>query len=450
MSMSKAQRLLQRATTVLVCLSIALLTGCGNDSTSPEGDDHNIPANSAEYTLFAWNDLGMHCLNPTYDEAVILPPYNTIWAQIVKRGNPPSIVTEGITVRYQIVDNTYSYGKTDALGAIFAGFWDHMLALFGVELPHDVGLNIVDPDIHNGLSGTMVLKGDHFQVNGIPVTPVNDAGVWNPYQVAEITVELNGNVIATTRTTVPTSDEINCGRCHEHNANKTSFRDILEKHDALHGTTLVDGTPLLCASCHGSPALGIGGPGEAGYLSQAIHTSHASRGAACYDCHPGPTTRCSRSLAHTATDGGCTQSGCHGSLADVGGSIADGSRVPWDSEPKCANCHTGVAQVDTGNTLYRNATGHGGMSCPACHGSPHAMFPSRESVDNYQPVKYQGSSKPIGSCGVCHENSRGEGASEFGETHGGTGGRPTACRVCHTSVSAQTAQWPHAFTWKAR
>jgi hypothetical protein len=32
------------------------------------------------YIVFAWNDLGMHCLNPTYDSAVILPPYNTVWS----------------------------------------------------------------------------------------------------------------------------------------------------------------------------------------------------------------------------------------------------------------------------------------------------------------------------------------------------------------------------------
>lgn len=35
---------------------------------------------SGEYVLFAWNDLGMHCLNPTYNTAVILPPYNTVCA----------------------------------------------------------------------------------------------------------------------------------------------------------------------------------------------------------------------------------------------------------------------------------------------------------------------------------------------------------------------------------
>ncbi len=52
-----------------------------------------------EYSVFAWNDLGMHCLNPTYDKLVILPPYNNVMVQVVRRGNPPEIVTSGITVR---------------------------------------------------------------------------------------------------------------------------------------------------------------------------------------------------------------------------------------------------------------------------------------------------------------------------------------------------------------
>ena len=53
-----------------------------------KGREHYTRANS-EYVVFAWNDLGMHCLNPTYDELVILPPYNTVNVQVVKRGNPP-------------------------------------------------------------------------------------------------------------------------------------------------------------------------------------------------------------------------------------------------------------------------------------------------------------------------------------------------------------------------
>jgi hypothetical protein len=429
----------------LFVLFLVLSFAACSQSTEPN-NSVDIPATGSQYVVFAWNDLGMHCLNPTYDQAVILPPYNTVWAQVVKRGNPPEIVTADLTAEYRIIDNTYSYGKTDSHGGDFSQFWDNCQAIFGVTLAQNTGLNLEDPDIHNGLSGQMVLKGDHFQVNGMPVVPVSDAGVWGAYQVIEVTIKSGGNVIASTQATVPTSDEINCAKCHGENP----FQDMLAKHDTLHETTLSASAPLLCAngSCHGSPALGESGPGTDGYLSAAIHGAHESRGAVCLDCHPGQITKCNRSLAHTAEDGNCTT--CHGSMGDVASSIKEGGRIPWADEPKCATCHTGVPEVDTQTTLYRNATGHGGIYCASCHGSPHAMYPSREATDNYQPLHYQNSSKTIGSCGVCHGNSHGGGSSEFGETHGGTNGKPTACRVCHTVVPTNTASWPHQFMWKAR
>ncbi len=211
----------------------------------------------------------------------------------------------------------------------------------------------------------------------------------------------------------------------------------------------------MCASCHGDPALGAPLSGQTRYLSDAMHSFHStvSPQPACYDCHPGPTTQCSRSIAHTASDGNCTN--CHDSLAQVGNSINSGQRTPWANEPKCVTCHGGVAQVDTQTTLYRNAAGHGGVYCAACHSSPHAMVPTSQASDNYQAIQYQGKALPIGDCGACHAGSRGGGdggnnIGDFAEEHAGSNGRATACNVCHTSVNTNTNAWPHEFQWKAR
>ena len=56
--------------------SLFLFSACGSSGGGggDDGDDSNIPATKNDYTLLAWNDLGMHCLNPTYDTLVILPP----------------------------------------------------------------------------------------------------------------------------------------------------------------------------------------------------------------------------------------------------------------------------------------------------------------------------------------------------------------------------------------
>jgi len=400
--------------------------------------------NNSQYVVFAWNDLGMHCANPSYDTGVILPPYNTVWAQVVLRGNPPKVVTTGLSVEYRVVNNTQSSSK-----GLYWQFWQYCKRLFGISLATDTGLNLVDTSIHNGLSGKMVAKGDHFQVNGIPITPIDDSGVWNPFQVIEVTVkDASNNIVAQTRTTIPISDEINCAKCHNGNAN--SMLDVLQKHDKNVGTNLVGQMPVLCASCHGSPALGQSGRGTSGkYLSEAIHGYHATKGASCYDCHPGAKTQCSRSLAHTAADGNCSNANCHGSMATMAASITNNTKVPWVNEPKCVSCHAGVAQVDTGTTLFRNAVGHGGVYCSSCHGSPHAMVPSRVDIDNYQSRQYQNYAKSIGSCGACHSSSKGEGLGDFLEAHG-SGKRPNACYVCHTAITTtNTAKWPHQFQWKA-
>jgi hypothetical protein len=400
------------------------------------------PAGGKQYIVVAWNDLGMHCLNPTYDTAVILPPYNTVHAQVIKRGNPPKIVTTGLTMNYQIINNTYSYGKRS-----YGQFWDNAQVLFGGAPAHNYGLNLEDPGISNGMSGAMLAKNGNFQANGIPVTPVDDSNVWNPYQVIELTLKSGATTVATTRATIPTSDEINCAKCH---GATNTFANILAKHDKREHTTLASHKPVLCASCHGSPALGQSSPGSSGrYLSQAIHGFHSTKNATCYDCHPGTSTRCSRSIAHTATDGKCTT--CHGSMANVASTIASGSRIPWANEPKCTSCHSAsIPQVDTGSTLYRNAKGHGNISCTGCHGSPHAMVPSQKASDNYQAIQYMGKAKPIGSCAACHSTSKGEGSQDFFEEHG-AGGRLSSCSVCHTGfTSTSISKWPHSFSWKSR
>lgn len=418
-------------------LCAVLAGGCAGED-EPSG---SIPATSSAYIVLAWNDLGMHCLSPGYDTAVILPPYNTLMAQVIKRGNKPQVVTSGVTVEYRIINNTSSSAK-----GLFGQFWAYAQKLFGAAPADNKGLT------GNGLSGTMAASGTHFEVIGIPVVPIDDSGVKNPYQVAEITVkDTSGTVLAQTRATVPTSDEINCGKCHAAGGTVTQvFNDILSKHDSSHGTSLMSQKPVLCASCHGSPALGTSGAGSSGkYLSQAIHRSHSTRGAACYDCHPGANTKCSRSASHTAADGNCVT--CHGDMSNVAATIVSG-RVPWTTEPKCVTCHSGIAQVDTGATLYRNAAGHGGVYCAGCHGSPHAMYPvsaaSQDATGNYQPLQYQQKAMVLGDCRSCHKSSRG-GGNNFAEEHSG---KTSACNVCHTGFqnAGNTANWPHQFQWKSR
>ena len=51
---------------------------------------------SDQYAVIGWNDLGMHCYNRDFQDIAVLPPFNTLWAQVIKVGDPPQIVTSGI------------------------------------------------------------------------------------------------------------------------------------------------------------------------------------------------------------------------------------------------------------------------------------------------------------------------------------------------------------------
>ena len=220
-------------------------------------------------------------------------------------------------------------------------------------------------------SGTMLLKGDHFQVDGIPAVPINEPRLGTPTRSRR-------SRCATLRPTTcwpgpgppcRCSDEWACAKCH----NGDDAESVLATHDDAEDTTFVeDGVPVLCADCHGDPFLGQTGAGSSElYLSQAVHGFHATQTSiSCYDCHPGTKTLFHRSTAHTAADGNCTN--CHGSMTTLTTMLYAG-RIPWKEEPSCVNCHTYVAEVDTGSTLYRDAAGHGGLACAACHGSPRAQ-----------------------------------------------------------------------------
>jgi hypothetical protein len=368
--------------------------------------------NSEDYIVIGWNDLGMHCITPSFNELAILPPYNNLWVQVIRRGDPPRVVTGGFSLEYSIINNTTVQGKTD--------FWQYAYQLFGAELPIGIGLT------GNGLAGKMPLVGDHFEVTGIPVLPYDDKMNWNPYQIATVTLRWNpgkGNRVGQRiQVVLPVSDEINCGQCHAQGMDgSVNLPDggttdvnlnILKVHDYYHGATGISSTgpnlismqPVLCAKCHSSNALGT--PGEAGVksVSLAMHGWHngvdRASDATCYSCHPGAITQCLRTgingMGYLGDTPSCQTGLCHGGISEMG----NPERRPWLDEPTCTQCHG--SNYSTGPDLYRHAKGHGGVYCAACHNSPHVWWPSKLWADNLQPSKLQHFPTSIGDCSVCH------------------------------------------------
>lgn len=352
-----------------------------------------VSQTTGDYVILVNNDLGMHCMNKDHANMSILPPFNTLNAQVIKRGLwpvLPTVITNGVSIAYSVPGNTYSVGKTD--------FWDYDVALFGVDLPPNVGLT------GKGLSGTFDVQGDMFIAEGIPLTPFTDANptVEDPYQQALVVLRDNqGLELATSRPVMPVSTEVTCVStgCH------SSENAILNGHPNESGFD-PNNRPILCAGCHNSVVLtGSTAPGTEGYFSQVLHDKHSfieeqTPGiAACQHCHPGQNTRCLRGTMNT--DHGMICQDCHGSMSNVAGTIEHNGRIPWVDEPACRTCHTSVYGEPVG-VRYRDARGHGGVMCTGCHNSPHAIFPSREARDNQVVMDLQGHAGTLSDCTVCH------------------------------------------------
>lgn len=433
--------------------------------------------------LLGWNDLGMHCMDGDTSVFSILPPFNTLRAQLVVGGH--LVTTGSYSVTYEAIAdptgsiNRSSIGKTD--------FWQHAQALFGANLAPDEGLaGFRMPGAANVPQSMAYLTGDQiFRAEGIPMTPYDDAGAMKPYPLLHLVARnAQGQVVASSDVVVPVSAEMACTSCHASGANPaarpasgwingpaaTDDRlNILKLHDERHAgepayvaalpavgylpagllATALAGTPVLCARCHSTNALGTAGQPGVPSMTSAMHLGHAMARlpdgrrlddvmdrSSCYTCHPGAATRCLRGAMGKAigADGQEMMScqDCHGSMSMVG----DPARTGWLQEPNCQSCHTGDAVQNAGAirftnvfdapghmrttsnqrfatqagvpqagfSLYRFSQGHGALDCAACHGSPHAIWPSTEANDNLQSIAAQGHKGTINECSACHSN----------------------------------------------
>lgn len=393
---------------ILSTAGLAMLLGAALPAEAQDGQDIYLPvinkelppAAVSDYVLLGWNDLGMHCYNRDFQDLGVLPPYNTLWAQVIKRGNPPVIMTDTVTVTYRFPDNTYSVGKSN--------FWTYAKQLFGVDLAPDMGL------AGFGLSGDMEAKADHFVAEGIPLTEFSDSNptVRDPYQLAElVAMDAGGKVLAQNTVVAPVSTEMRCDNCHndggvegirtgrvETNILTLHDEENADEYPAGHTGRLMDRRPVLCAECHSSNALNA--PGVAGLpsLSNAMHEKHAGKVPqttdGCYNCHPGPTTKCLRDVM--SSQHGMTCVDCHGNMEKVAE-----NRNPWLNEPRCDSCHD-EPQYAQDQPLYRMSTGHGGVRCEGCHDSTHAIATSTEARDAIKFINLQGKPGTLSSCLVCH------------------------------------------------
>jgi hypothetical protein len=450
--------------------------------------------------VVAWNNLGMHCMDADFAVFSLLPPFNTIHAQVTDASGHLVTDPTGISVTYEAVAdpdgsiNTTSAGKTN--------FWQWVESLFGVAgLAVDVGLagsampgagNVPEPMTWDPASGW-------FIATGIPITPYDDAQRKNPYPLMRVVVRSvpAGTVLATTDIVLPVSDEMDCRSCHASGSGPAAKptagwvndpdpqRDmrlnILRLHDerqagdstfaaalaaagfnaaGLFATVTTDGKAILCANCHLSEALPGSGRTGVAPLTQAIHGHHApvldpvtglamdasSNRSACYRCHPGSVTRCLRGAmgSAVAADGTLAMQcqSCHGTMSAVGAP----TRTGWLNEPACQSCHTGTAMQNSGQIRFASVFDTPGHVRQAANQtfatSPDAPAPG---LDLYRFSTGHGGLK----CEACHGSTH----AEFPSAHRndnlqsialqGHAGMLSECTTCHGSQPATVTGGPH-------
>ena len=390
-----------------------------------------LPAFDADndpYLLLAWSPLGMQQVAEVTGVLSLLPPGSELRAQLIKRGDTPEIVNQGVVLHYR-ADGKVSGSKVDLT------------------------------------PGEMLADDDWFVAEHVAFTPV-DGETFDSYPVVQLIArDENGNHLAATKLVLPVSTEIGCSNCHGTSpelgdrpglGRDTAF-NILASHDRLSRTALrkqaQSGQMIRCSDCHADSQFNAKGKTGRLNLSAAIHGFHVNylqnRGAdACGFCHPSAPRGSTRMLRdfHASIAMDCTS--CHGVLEDQALSLLkqeqlDGKdkaqalmmrltpravnsidaikpRKPWSQQPDCLHCHVDFQAPDSdtllqswtadGQGLYRNRTDDSGrLFCAACHSSAHAIYPADNpygaQLDVLQPLQYQGNRLPMGAnrnCALCH------------------------------------------------
>ncbi len=475
-----------RAYTLCSILGCALLLSCGGGSSGGGnggggGGGGNPPPATATYVLTAWSELGMHCMDgKDYSVFAVLPPYNTIHAQLIKTGLQPTLITQGVTLTYEAY--TDPSGSTNTTSGAKTNFWNYVQVLFKASLTPETGLagfktQSTAPNSMAFNSGLGV-----WEAVGIPTVPYDDAGNRNAYPMAKVVAkDQNGKVLATATVVLSVSDEMNCNNCHASGSNdaakpsggwennpdpaKDVKFNILKKHDdrwnispyltalAAAGYTYQStlyqtakgGTSILCAACHATNALGAQGVAGVNPLTQDMHTLHGplvnpgtgttldsatTPFGSCYLCHPGQVTKCQRGAMNKVA---CFD--CHGNLTKVGAA----GRAGWLDLPSCQMCHNGGDRYPTtfdGTGNWRTTSDATFATNPNKPSSGKSLY--RFSSGHGQLY-----------CSACHGSQHGEyptlqvNDNLYSKAIQGYTGKLVECTTCHSSLSTTQTGGPH-------
>ena len=431
-----------------------------------------LPLLAANNQILGWNNLGMHCMDSDYSVFSILPPYNTIEAQLIVGGR---LVTNGAgyTVTYQAVADPAGSFNSTAMGK--GNYYNNAQAIYGAVLAPEGGLagwnmpgvsntpqamlfevtNLPSPVAHP----LVQTKVNWWRAEGIPISPYDDAHLKNPYPMMRLIAKAGTTPVATNDIVLPVSDEMDCRACHASGTQAAARPDagwvwdgiqerdfrlnILRLHDeknfasnavlyaaalaarglnpqGLYRGVVADQKPVLCAACHDSEALGTGSYGNIPPLTASLHAYHA------HVIDP---------LSNLTLDSSANRSACYrchpGSTTKclrgaMGGAIAaDGSMAM-----QCQSCHGNMSAVGSASRV-------GWFMEPNCAGCHTGTATSNNGQIRYTSVftDTNGTVRvPVNQTFSTQPNIPATGLSlfRFSAGHGGL-----QCEACHGSTHAE-------------
>jgi hypothetical protein len=436
--------------------------------------------NNSGVVVLASNDLGMHCVCPSFSKFMVLPPYNTLRAQVIKTGGEDDAQvmgsSSGIRVAYSIAENTDTSLKADP----YYKDWMTNAPKLGFKAYPvlDSQGHIQSPITGAKLAGNMIFKSPGWwEIVGVPAYPdvsslstskpmVDPLGGpnRNPYLTGNIKVyNAKNTLLAQTSITVPTAFG-GCCSCHLKVATQLGFpataQGSFDAMGLLHSENssginiaLIDPDgdgkpgPIRCSQCHLDPAMGDKTP-PGGYklngrtlpvskytFSDVLHRFHATNGMVlgqydpniaqdCYQCHPGNGINCYRDHHTNESRNGSTKLWCSDCHGDLNQRIAQNQMAnPWSvaTLPKCSTCHgTGIGENPTLGVLggtFLNSTMPGMGGKLLC-------------------TTCHGSPHALNPSTLAHDNM------QNAALQGGNSGPIGQCSVCHTGMSGYSMP-PH-------
>ncbi len=500
---------------------LAFTTGCGGGGTAAPGGGPDpgggtdpggggSPGGNGDATeavrVLATAGQAVAWMDAEYSTYGFLAPHAVIRAQVVRpdggAGKPLLLDDSKVSLFYEALAdeagsiNSTSLGKTD--------LWAQPpQRLFGVDLPPGHGIFGLAMPADAATPGRQPLAwtpDGWFVADGIPITPVDDAGVVNELPRLRITAveRATGLDLGHADVTVPVSRVAGCVVCHATGSlaatrpgttwsvatdlERQSRENVLLLHDAKHGTVLSGAKPAPCALCHFTKAYDLTGSGSApdtGWvpLSRAIHGAHAAAldptGAPVFPATGTAAETCAR--CHVSVHGSrgamakggldCTD--CHGPMAAVAGATPlavggsrDGTRDgavrrPWTDEPRCESCHVGDAVSRTVAPQHVVAA-DGLRLVQAFATGDAAASPIRRDGTRFAPAAatpfHLGKGHGGLRCEACHGGAHAEWSLDRGETfdaalstrYQGHAGAMVECSTCHPAGTlALTLDGPH-------